>query len=68
MIVGSRTDPYAEAMTTVKLSDIDEWVAEEIGQSVQSQRRQIKKIVARLKANTTKVRQEISGILERAVA
>ena len=61
-------ETIAEAMTTVKLSDIDEWAAEEIGQSVQSQRRQIKKIVARLKANTTKVRQEVSGILERAVA
>ena len=36
----------AEAMESVKRSDIDKWVAKEIGQSVQSQRRQIKKIVA----------------------
>lgn len=58
----------AEAMTAVKLSDIDKWVAEEIGQSVQSQRRQIKKIVARLTVKTTKERQEVSGILERDAA
>lgn len=58
----------AEAMTFVKISDINKWAAEEIGQSVQSQRRQIKKIVARLTDKTIKVRQEVSGILERAIA
>lgn len=61
----------AEAMEHVKRSDIDAWVAKEIGQSVQSQRRQIKKIVAGLvvkKSKTIKVRQEISGILQRAAA
>jgi hypothetical protein len=36
----------AEAMESVKRSDIDKWAAEEIGQSVQAQRRQIKRIVA----------------------
>ncbi len=36
----------AEAMESVKRSDIDKWAAKEIGQSVQSQRRQIKRIVA----------------------
>lgn len=56
-----------EAMTSVKLSDIDAWAKKEIGQSVQSQRRQIKKIVAKLTAKSTKVGQEVSGILERAV-
>lgn len=61
----------AEAMECVKRSDIDEWAAKEIGQSVQSQRRQIKNIVAGLvkkMSRTVKVRQEISGILERAAA
>ena len=61
----------AEAMGCVRRSDIDEWASKEIGQSVQSQRRQIKKIVAGLVAKisrTVKVRQEVSGILERAVA
>jgi hypothetical protein len=58
----------AEAMISVKLSDIDTWAAQEIGQSVQSQRRQIKKIVARLVAKAVKVRQEVSGISERIAA
>jgi hypothetical protein len=55
----------AEAMTSVKLSDIDTWATKEIGQSVQSQRRQIKKIVAKL---ATKVGREISGISQRVAA
>lgn len=57
----------SEAMRNVKRSDIDEWAKIEIGQSVQSQRRQIKKIVAGLitkMSRTSKVGQEISGILE----
>jgi hypothetical protein len=54
-----------EAMSTVNLSDIDKWASKEIGQSVQCQRRQIKKIVAEL---VTKVGQNISRILEREVA
>lgn len=61
----------AEAMATVKRSDIDEWAAKEIGQSVQSQRRQIKKIVANSITQTfrtIKIEQELSGILERKVA
>jgi hypothetical protein len=60
-----------EAMATVKRSDIDEWAAKEIGQSVQSQRRQIKKIVAKSIAQTSgtiKIEQEVSGILERKIA
>jgi hypothetical protein len=60
-----------EAMEYAKRSDINEWAVKEIGQSVQSQRRQIKKIVAGLvikKSRTIKLRQEISGILERKVA
>ena len=59
------------AMSSVQRSDIDEWAAKEIGQSVQSQRRQIKKIVASLvtkRFETIKLGQEISGILERAAA
>ena len=61
----------ANAMNSVQRSDIDEWAAKEIGQSVQSQRRQIKKIVASLvtkRFETIKLGQEISGILERAAA
>lgn len=61
----------AEAIATVKRSDIDEWAAKEIGQSVQSQRRQIKKIVANSITQTfrtIKIEQELSGILERKVA
>jgi hypothetical protein len=55
----------AEAMRSVKVSQINEWGAKEIGQSVQSQRRQIKKIVAHLLA---KVGQKVSWILERIAA
>lgn len=61
----------AEAMEHVKRFDIDEWAAKEIGQSVQSQRRQIKKIVAGLVAKssgTRKAGQEVSGILQGAAA
>jgi len=61
----------SEAIEHVKRSDIDEWAVREIGQSIQSQRRQIKKIVAGLvikKTKTIKVVQEVSGILERAAA
>lgn len=60
-----------EAMEQVKRSDIDEWAKKEIGQSVQSHRRQIKKTVTRLtkkESRMTKMEQEISGISERVVA
>jgi hypothetical protein len=57
-----------EAMTSVRLSDIDIWTTKELGQSVQSQRRQIKKIVAKLTPRGVKVGQKVSGILESAVA
>ena len=49
----------AEAMESVKRSDIDQWAAKEIGQSVQSQRRQIKKIVA---ATTVKMNDKKANI------
>lgn len=55
----------ANAMMSVKLADLDKWSMQEIGQSVQSERRKIKKIVADLQ---TKSGQEISGILERVAA
>jgi hypothetical protein len=61
----------AEAIEHVKRSDINEWAAKEIGQSVQSQRRQIKKIIANLarkKTRTIKVGQKVSGILQRIAA
>ena len=51
-----------DAIRAVKLSDIDEWAAKEIGKSVQSQRKQLKKIVSKL---TIKMGQEVSGFLER---
>lgn len=57
----------AEAMKSVKRSDIDQWVDREIGQSIQSQRKQIKRIVANAAVKTigtTDVGQEVSGILE----
>lgn len=61
----------ADAMKRVKRSDIEEWAAEEIGQSVQTQRRQIKRTVAGLgskKSSRINLRQEISGILEGVAA
>ena len=59
------------AMQSVKRSDIDEWAKKEIGQSIQSQRRQIKKIVAnsmKRTIETKKMEQEVSGIFEDKVA
>ena len=50
-----------QALTAIKLSDIDEWSAKEIGQSVQCQRKRVKKIVANLRLQ---VEQEISGAAE----
>lgn len=38
-----------QAITSVKLSDIDEWSARELGRTVQSQRRQMKKTIVFLK-------------------
>lgn len=61
----------AEAIEHVKRSDINEWAAKEIGQSVQSQRRQIKKIItnlARKKSRTVKMEQEVSGISQEIAA
>jgi hypothetical protein len=61
----------AKAIEYVKRSDIDEWAAKEIGQSVQSQRQQIKKIVAgsiKKKSRRRKIAQKVSGIRERAAA
>ena len=55
----------AEAMRSVKVSHIDGWAAKEIGQSVQSQRRKIKKIINGL---LVEVGQKVSWILERIAA
>lgn len=55
-------DTIIKAIQTVKLSDIDKWSLTEIGQSVQSQRRQIKKIIANIAAKARKAGQEITGI------
>lgn len=63
--VGSSGDEIIkQAITSVKLSDIDEWSVREIGRSVQSQRRQIKKIIADLKIE---MGQEFAGTSERKV-
>jgi hypothetical protein len=53
-----------EAMKSVKLSKIDEWTEKEIGKTVQSQRKSIRQLIKKL---TTKMTQEVSGILERKV-
>lgn len=53
-----------QAITAVKLSDIEKWSVKEIGRSIQSQRRQMKKIITDLK---TKMGQEFAGSLERKV-
>lgn len=58
----------AEAMVSVKLSDINAWSTNELGESVQSQRRKIKKAVAKQIKKLAKKEQEISGILEKAAA
>jgi len=50
-----------EAITSIKLSQIDQWSNEEIGKSLQSKRTKIKKIVNELKV---KVRTKLTGILE----
>jgi hypothetical protein len=55
----------AEAISSIKLSDIDKWAANEIGRSVQSQRKKIKKMVADL---SVKMGRKISGISVRVVA
>ena len=52
-------------MTSVRIADLNEWTLKEIGQSVQSQRRKIKKIITDL---ATEVGRKFSGIIERAVA
>jgi hypothetical protein len=53
-----------EAIKSVKLSKIDEWTEKEIGRTVQSQRKSIRQLIKKL---TTKMTQEVSGILERKV-
>ncbi len=55
-------DTIIKAVQTVKLSEIANWSTTEIGQSVQSQRRQIKKIVASITTKIKKVGQEFTGI------
>jgi hypothetical protein len=53
-----------EAIKSVKLADIEMWAKTEIGQSVQSQRRQIKRIVAGLVTKVfKKVGLKVSDIL-----
>lgn len=63
--VGSSSDKLIQqAIMTVKLSDIEEWSATEIGRSIQSQRRQVKKIIVDLKI---KMEQKLAGTLERKI-
>lgn len=60
--VGSTSnETIAKAITSVKLSDVDRWSKNEIGKSVQSQRRQIKNIISQLR---TEMGQELSGCLK----
>lgn len=60
----SNNELIKQAITTVKLSDIDEWSSREIGRSIQSQRRQVRKIIVNLKI---KMEPEFAGTLERKV-
>jgi len=46
-----------DAVKSIRLSEMEEWAAKEIGVSVQSQRKLIKNLVV-------KFRQEVSGIFE----
>jgi len=63
--VGSLDDELIkQAILTVKLSDIDGWSLREIGRSIQSQRRQVKKMLVSLKG---KIVQEVDGALEQKV-
>jgi hypothetical protein len=63
--VGSPDDEIIKkAITDVKMSNIDEWTEREIGRSVQSQRRQMKKIITELRM---KVGREFTGALEKKV-
>jgi hypothetical protein len=63
--VGSSDDELIkEAIITVKLLDIDEWSLREVGRSIQSQRRQVKKTVVDLKK---KLEHEVAGTSEREV-
>lgn len=63
--VGSTDDQtIANAIKSIKQSDIDEWAAKEIGITIQSQRRKIKVKIAELK---NKMVQEASGILQQKV-
>jgi hypothetical protein len=60
--VGSSDDEtITKAITSIKLSNVDEWSVKEIGRSVQSQRKQMKKVIASLK---TKMGQEFAGAFE----
>jgi hypothetical protein len=54
----------ADAIKSIKHSDIDKWAAKEIGRSVQSERRKFKTIIAELKK---KMEPEVSGILQEKV-
>lgn len=63
--VGSSDDKLIQqAITTIKLSDIEEWSAKEIGRSIQSQRRQVKKKIVDLKM---KMAQEFAGTVEQKI-
>jgi len=54
-----------EAITSVRQSNINKWEAKEIGKSVQSQRKKLKKMIADL---TIKTGRKVSGTLERVMA
>jgi len=57
--VGSTNDKtISDAVVLIKQSAIDEWSANEIGRSIQSQRRAVRKMIVKL---TTETEQNISG-------
>ena len=55
-------ETIADAIKSIKQSDIDNWKTKEIGMSVQSQRRKLKTIIVKLK---NEMEQKASGILEK---
>lgn len=60
----SSSELIKQAITSVKISDIEEWSAKEIGRSIQSERRKMKKIIRDFR---NKIAQELAGTLEEKV-
>lgn len=67
--IGPLTDNIVvDAISSVKLSDIEEWTKKNIGISTQSQRRHIKKISAKLQAKAIEMERKPSGAFQAIAA